>query len=87
MDTHGYLYDGTFYPSSPQTNLIGHDDDGAGNSQFKLPVYLQAGHPYTLVVTTHNAGAQGPFSVVAAGPDTIYFTPLNPPSTTTTTSE
>jgi len=77
MDTHGYLYNGSFYPSNPQLNQIAHDDDSGGNRQFKLLVFLQAGVPYTLVVTTHNSLTTGPFSVVASGPDNIYFSPIN----------
>jgi hypothetical protein len=77
MDTHGYLYNGPFYPSNPQLNQIAHDDDGSGTNQFKLPVFLRAGVPYTLVVTTHNSLTTGPFSVVASGPDNIYFSPIN----------
>jgi hypothetical protein len=77
MDTHGYLYNGSFYPSNPQLNQIAHNDDGSANNQFKLPVFLQAGVPYTLVVTTHSPLASGPFSVVASGPDNIYFVPIN----------
>ena len=86
LDTHGYLYNGTFNPLNPQSNLIAHNDDGASGSQFKLPVYLQAGVPYTLVVTTHNSGTTGPFSVIAQGPGNIYFSPLNPVTTTSTTT-
>ncbi|CAF1454972.1 unnamed protein product [Adineta ricciae] len=86
LDTHGYLYNGTFNPFDPQSNLIAHNDDGAGGGQFKLPVYLQAGIPYTLVVTTHSAGNTGPFSVIAEGPGNIHFSRLNPVTTTTTTT-
>ncbi|UJR07257.1 hypothetical protein I4U23_011545 [Adineta vaga] len=85
IDTHGYLYNGSFNPSNPQLNLITYNDDGSSNSQFKIPVYLEAGHPYVLVVTTHRPGITGPFSVIADGPDNVYFYPINPTTTTTTT--
>jgi hypothetical protein len=84
MDTHGFLYNGTFDPLSPSTNLIMRDDDGAGNGQFKLTAFLEAGVPYTLVVTTHQAGITGPYSVVATGPGDVEFIPIDPTSLTTT---
>ncbi|CAF1265617.1 unnamed protein product [Adineta ricciae] len=83
IDTHGYLYNGTFYPSNPQLNLIAYNDDGAGGSQFKIPIYLEAGVPYTLVVTTHNPGSTGPFTVVGKGPSNIYFSQIIYTTTTT----
>jgi len=36
IDTFGYLYQGNFYPSYPEYNIVEHDDDSAGNSQFKI---------------------------------------------------
>jgi hypothetical protein len=77
MDTRGYIYNGTFYPSSPTTNLIQGNDDGAGNSQFLLAVTLQAGVPYTLVVTSHSASVTGSFSVHASGPSSVSMTRMN----------
>lgn len=53
MDTHGFLYNGTFDPLSPSTNLIMRDDDGAGNGQFKLTAFLEAGVPYILWLLQH----------------------------------
>jgi hypothetical protein len=85
-DTHGYLYNGTFYPLSPSTNLTLHDDDSGGNAQFKLTTFLEAGVPYTLVVTTHSPGITGPFSVVATGPGNAQFYTINPMDLTTTTT-
>jgi len=92
MDTHGYIYNGTFYPLSPSVNMVQQDDDSAGNNQFRLPVFLEAGVPYTLVVAPHNAAITGSYSVVASGPgnvqmnriDPIYLTTTTTPTTTTT---
>jgi hypothetical protein len=77
MDTRGYIYDGTFYPSSPSTNLIQENDDGAGNSQFLLTVTLQAGVAYTLVVTSFSEDVSGSFSVHASGPSSVSMTRMN----------
>jgi len=86
LDTLGYLYNGTFYPHSPGTNLIMSDDDRGGNNQFLLTAFLEAGVPYTLVVSSHAAGATGPFSLVASGPGDVEFIPIDPMSLTTTTT-
>jgi hypothetical protein len=77
MDTRGYLYNGTFYPSSSLTNLIAEDDDSGGNSQFRLTPFLEAGVPYTLVVTTHSERVTGNFSVVATDPGNVQYIRLN----------
>ncbi len=84
MDVHGYMYNGTFYPLSPSTNQLGHDDDGAGNGQFRLTVTLQAGLPYTLVVTSHTALVTGSYSVNATGPGNAQMTRIDPIYLTTT---
>jgi hypothetical protein len=85
MDTYGYLYSGTFYPLDPSVNLLAQDDDTGGNFQFELTAFIEAGVPYTLVVTTHYTNVNGPFSVVAYGLDDVIFIPIN--AVTTTTSE
>jgi len=86
LDTHGYIYNGTFYPWSPATNQSLHDDDAGGNNQFRLTAFLEAGVPYTLVVTTHGAGSTGPFSIVTTGPGNVQYYTLDPMDLTTTTS-
>ena len=84
MDTLGYLYNGTFYPTNPSQNLIAQNDDGAPNNQFKLPVHLIAGVPYTVVLSTHPSQLTGPFSIVTSGPGNAQYFPIN---TFETTSE
>ncbi len=84
MDTHGFLYNGAFYPSQPSVNLIARDDDSGGNNQFKFAAFLEAGVPYILVISTHGAGITGPFSIVASGPDDVEFIPTNIVETITT---
>ncbi len=78
LDTHGYICNGVFYPLSPSTNQLIHDDDSGGNTQFRFTPYLEAGVPYILVVTTHQSSATGPYSVVASGPGNVQFTPIDP---------
>ncbi len=84
MDTHGYIYNGTFYPLSPYTNLIQEDDDSAGNVQFRLTVTLEAGVAYTLVVASHGQSITGPYSVAASGPGNAQMTLIDPMDLTTT---
>jgi hypothetical protein len=77
IDTHGFLYNGTFSASNPSTNLILRDDDSGGNGQFKLTAVLQAGVPYTVVISTHSAGSTGIFSVIATGPGNVSLNRIN----------
>ncbi len=84
LDIHGYLYNGTFYPLSPSTNLILQDDNSAGNGQFRLPVFLEAGVPYTLVVAPHTYTNTGSYSVTASGPGNVQMTRIDPIYLTTT---
>jgi hypothetical protein len=83
IDTHGFLYNGTFYPLNPSVNLLARDDDTGGRMQFKLTAFLVGGVAYTLVVTTHGTNVIGPFSVVVSGPDHVTFIPINAVTTTT----
>ena len=83
MDTLGYLYEGAFDASNPSWNLYTDNDDGGENSQFKLTAYLEAGIPYTLVVSTYESSVTGPFSVVATGPDHVEYIPMGLIVTTT----
>ncbi len=76
-DTYGYLYQGNFYPSYPQYNIVVQDDDGSGNYQFKLPATLRSDITYILVFTTFAAGATGSFDIVASGPDNVFMSPIN----------
>ncbi len=77
FDTYGYLYDSYFYPFDPSSNLITQNDDSGGNGQFKLSAFLEVGVPYNLVFTTFREGETGPFSILASGPNEVYFIPVN----------
>ncbi len=77
IDTHGFLYNGTFSPSNPSTNLILRDDDSGEGNQFKLTAVLQAGVPYTVVISTHSARNTGTFSVTATGPGNVSLNRIN----------
>lgn len=84
LDTNGYLYNDTFDPSNPSVNLIHQDDDNGGNRQFKITAFLQAGVPYTLVLSTQSTGYSGPFTIVGSGPGNVQYVTLNPMEITTT---
>ena len=81
IDTYGFLYNGTFYPSSPLINLIYQDDDSGGNLQFRFLASLVAGVSYTLVVSTHGTLTTGSYLIVAAGPGDVQFNPIDTIST------
>lgn len=77
-DGHLELYEGSFNPASPLTNLIGVDDDAMpvppGTSSFNssaMWLNLTAGQTYIAVATTFASGTTGavnPYSVYVAGP-------------------
>ena len=77
MDTYGYIYKDTFDSSDPAVNLIAGNDNTGGNKQFQLNIFLEALTQYILVVTTYDAGERGVFSIVATGPASINFSPMD----------
>ena len=77
---YGYLYNGSFIPSSPLTNLIARSDSLTGTLQFNLTSTLVEDTEYLLVVTTSNQTATGPFNITASGPGLIAFTRRSVPA-------
>ena len=61
IDTIGYLYNNSFTPSSPKTNLIVADDESGGNGQFSLTATLVSKATVILVVTTFFSGVTGKY--------------------------
>ncbi len=84
LDTYGYLYNQSFDPSYASENLIIEDDEMGKLHQFQMTATLEAGVPYVLVVSTFNSNVVGPYSVVATGPDNVYYSSLTSTETTTT---
>ena len=78
MDAMGYFYDTFFDPSSPLANLITDDDDYGYILQLRIQVYLQSGHPYVLVVTTHWQTVTENFSISAIGPALVGLSSVVP---------
>jgi hypothetical protein len=75
-DTYGYLYQGNFYPSYPQYNIVAQNDD-ASNRNFGFTVTLRSDITYILVFTTYNVDIVGTFDVAASGPGNVYMNPIN----------
>ncbi|UJR19518.1 hypothetical protein I4U23_022648 [Adineta vaga] len=71
-----YLYDTSFDPLNPSTNLITQQD----NSR----IVLQSGRKYILVVTTSQPSIMGSFWISARGPATLTLTSMETPTVTTT---
>jgi hypothetical protein len=71
MDTCGYLYNDTFNPFKPSTNLLVRDDDRNGGYQFRLTICLRANTTYLLLVTTYYRNTVGPFSIIVSGPNNV----------------
>ncbi|CAF1166859.1 unnamed protein product [Rotaria sordida] len=79
LDTVGYFYDTSFDPSVPTENLVTDNDDGGDmRYQFRIEAFLEAGHTYILVVTTHTGSETGSFSVEANGPDSVNLVSITP---------
>ncbi|CAF1083117.1 unnamed protein product [Rotaria sordida] len=78
LDTVGYFYDTSFDPSVPTENLVTNDDDGDMRLQFRIEAFLEAGHTYILVVTTHTGSETGSFSVEANGSDSVNLVSITP---------
>ncbi|CAF1959045.1 unnamed protein product [Rotaria magnacalcarata] len=81
IDTFGYIYSGSFFPTSPSANLLAQDDQSAGNNQFQLTIILQSNVTYYLVVTTYISNVTGPYSVTVSGPQRANLILTNMTST------
>ncbi|CAF1484351.1 unnamed protein product [Adineta steineri] len=67
IDTYGYIYENSFDPLNPSTNLFKKDDDGAPNDQFKFEFPLYADTTYILVVTTYRPSTIGAIKINVLG--------------------
>ncbi|CAF3417109.1 unnamed protein product, partial [Rotaria sp. Silwood2] len=77
MDTYGYMYNNSFVPPAPSQNLLVSNDDGAGNQQFRLYIWLDSASTYFLVVTTYDSSVTGQFTLIATGLASVTFSPMN----------
>ena len=77
MDTFGYIYQNTFDPFDLASDLIASDNDGCGDQQFRLCLFLQANTTYILVVTTNARRMTGAFSIDVVGGAEINITGIN----------
>jgi hypothetical protein len=77
LDTFAFFYQHKFDPFDLSSDLMASDDDGCGNSQFRLCVDLRPNANYTLVVTTNTTRTQGAFSVAVFGGAEITFTRMD----------
>jgi hypothetical protein len=75
MDTYGYLYLGTFFPSSPRSVLIAIDDDSGGDGQFAFTLYLDVAYTYYAVVTTSIENIAGEYKLIVSGGANVELTP------------
>jgi len=75
-DTIGYIYQGNFYPSYPQYNIVAQDDDTAGGGQFLITATLRSDMTYILVFTSFSPVNTGTFDVTASGPGYVSLNPI-----------
>jgi hypothetical protein len=82
FDTFLLLYQSSFNPASPLTNVLKGVDDGGNGSWSRLDYNLAAGTQYYLVVTGYYNDNYGPYSVSLSGPGNISTgAPVPEPST------
>lgn len=62
-DTYIYLYQNSFNPLNPGTNLIAADDDSGINLLSLISKSITQGTTYILVITTYDSGSTGTFSL------------------------
>ena len=67
-DTYLYLYQNSFNPLSPATNLIASDDDGGVGLYSLISQSLIQGTTYVLVFTTFSSGSTGSFTLQSNPP-------------------
>jgi hypothetical protein len=84
IDSYGYLYTGSFFASTPSTNLYLQDDDSAGNGQFQFTANLQPNVVYILIATTYAPSVTSAITVVVSGLVRVDLERLG--NTTTATS-
>jgi len=76
---YGYLYNNSFDPIDPLTNLIARTDQTNNiSSQFTITSNLVYGVEYVLVVTTANQSTTGAFNITASGPGSVTFVRRSP---------
>jgi hypothetical protein len=77
MDTFGCIYNHNFVPYIPLNNLLACDNDGAGNQQFRLHIWLDNVTTYVLIVSTYLPDVTGIFSINPIGSALIEFSPIS----------
>jgi len=82
--THGYLYQTSFNPYNPYSNLIAYDDDAGGSRQFQLTKYLVTNRTYILVLTTYSSLVTGNYQLIVEGANLVQLIKLLSVSMTTT---
>ena len=84
IDTYGYLYQTSFNPYNPYSNLIAYDDDAGGSRQFQLTKYLVTNRTYILVLTTYSSLVTGNYQLIVEGANLVQLIKLLSVSMTTT---
>lgn len=78
MNTIGYLYETSFNPSNPSTNLLIYSDNHGVAAGFLIDSVLFLGRTYILVVTTSQASLTGDFWISARGVASVNFIATQP---------
>lgn len=74
-DNFGYLYQGNFYPSYPQYNIVTSNDDASGRD-FGFTATLRSDITYILVVTTLQPRNTGSFTITTSDPANVSMIPI-----------
>ncbi|CAF1226151.1 unnamed protein product [Rotaria sordida] len=86
ISTIGYLYDTSFDPFNPSSNLAIYSDNGGVRRGFRINFLLAPGRTYILVVTTSQTSVMGDFWILARGPALVSLRSIPSTGLTTTTS-
>jgi hypothetical protein len=70
---YAYIYEGSFDPFNPFTNIISEGDEGCGSEQPRLVLDLHVNVTYILVVTTLPERVTGSFSIIASGSTKVHL--------------
>lgn len=76
LDTYGILYQTTFDPASPSSNIVVLDDDSGEQNGFGIRQTLTSNVEYFLVVTSYYPQQVGSFQLIVVGSGIVNITEI-----------
>jgi hypothetical protein len=77
---YGYLYNGSFYPDDPTTNLVVWNYEGGDGSDFLIVYLLETNVKYVLVYSMPPSDDKptNNFTIISTGPTAVTLVPYTP---------